>query len=210
MRIFLIKFENIPTLWCGLKINQLIRARKVVMTPDQPQLEFAPTDTSEIVEIRRSKKRTRSVAAWRESGRLIISVPARMSRREIDTHILELTSRIINAEAVLGDDELIALSEELIQTYLQPEFAELRPVSITWSQRQRELHGSCTSVDRTIRISKRIATAPKYVIEVVLLHELVHLLHHDHNKEFNLLAKRHPRLVEAEAFLAGMSHADSY
>ena len=210
MRIFLIKFENIPKLRCGLKINQLIRARKAVMTTDQPQLEFAPTDTSEIVEIRRSKKRTRSVAAWRESGRLIISVPARMSRREIDTHILELTSRIINAEAVLGDDELIALSEELIQKYLQPEFAELRPVSITWSQRQRELHGSCTSVDRTIRISKRIATAPKYVIEVVLLHELVHLLHHDHNKEFNLLAKRHPRLVEAEAFLAGMSHADSY
>ncbi len=177
---------------------------------DQPQLEFAPTDTSEIVEVRRSKKRTRSVAAWRESGRLIISVPARMSRKEIDTHILELTSRIIASEAVMGDDELVALSEKLITEYLQPEFGELRPVSINWSTRQRELHGSCTSVDRTIRIAKRIATAPEYVIEVVLLHELIHLLHHDHNTEFYSLVQRHPKYQHAEAFLAGMSHADSY
>lgn len=177
---------------------------------DQPQLEFAPTDTSEIVEVRRSKKRTRSVAAWRESGRLIISVPARMSRKEIDHHILELTSRIIAAEAVMGDDQLVKLSEELISQYLQPEFGELQPVSVNWSTRQRELHGSCTSVDRTIRIAKRIATAPDYVIEVVLLHELIHLLHHDHNKEFYELVKRHPKYDQAEAFLAGMSHADSY
>jgi predicted metal-dependent hydrolase len=177
---------------------------------EQSQLEFAPTDTSEVVEVRRSKKRTRSVAAWRESGRLIISVPARMSRKEIDTHILELTSRIIAAENVLGDAELIALSETLISTYLQPEFGELRPASITWSARQRDLHGSCTSVDRTIRISKRISTAPEYVIEVVVLHELVHLLHHDHSKEFHELARRHPKFAEAEAFLAGMTHADSY
>lgn len=178
--------------------------------PEQSQLEFAPTDTSEVVEIRRSKKRTRSVAAWRESGRLIISVPARMSRKEIDHHILELTSRIISAEKVMGDEALIELSDQLISQYLQPEFNELKPVSITWSARQKELHGSCTSVDRTIRIAKRLATAPDYVIEVVLLHELIHLLHHDHNKEFYELVKRHPRYVEAEAFLAGMSHADSY
>lgn len=177
---------------------------------DQPQLEFAPTDTSEIVEVRRSKKRTRSVAAWRESGRLIISVPARMSRKEIDTHILELTSRIIAAEAVMGDEQLISLSEKLIDEYLQPEFVDLRPVSVNWSSRQRELHGSCTSVDRTIRIAKRIAFAPDYVIEVVLLHELIHLMHHDHNKEFYALVRRHPEYDRAEAFLAGMSHADSY
>lgn len=177
---------------------------------EQTQLEFAPTNTEEVVEVRRSKKRTRSVAAWRESGRLIISVPARMSRKEIDTHILELTSRIIAAESVMGDEELIALSETLLTKYLQPEFGALKPTSITWSTRQRELHGSCTSVDRTIRIAKRLATAPEYVIEVVLLHELVHLLHHDHNKEFYELVKRHPRYLEAEAFLAGMSHADSY
>lgn len=177
---------------------------------DPSQLEFAPTDTSEVVEVRRSKKRTRSVAAWRESGRLIISVPARMSRKEIDHHILELTSRIISAEKVMGDEELIELSDQLISRYLQPEFSDLKPVSITWSARQKELHGSCTSVDRTIRIAKRLATAPEYVVEVVLLHELIHLLHHDHNKDFYQLVKRHPRYVEAEAFLAGMSYADSY
>lgn len=177
---------------------------------DETQLEFAPNDSSEIIEIRRSKKRTRSVAAWRESGRLIISVPARMSRKEIDNHIIELTSRIISAEQVMGDSELIEMSEVLINQYLQPEFDGLRPVSVTWSARQRELHGSCTSVDRTIRISKRIATAPKYVIEVVLLHELAHLLHHDHNNDFYQLVKRHPKYEQAEAFLAGMSHADTY
>jgi len=177
---------------------------------DETQLEFAPNDSSEIIEIRRSKKRTRSVAAWRESGRLIISVPARMSRKEIDTHIIELTSRIISAEQIMGDSELIDLSELLINQFLQPEFDQLRPVSVTWSARQRELHGSCTSVDRTIRISKRIATAPPYVIEVVLLHELAHLLHHDHNNNFYQLVKRHPLYEQAEAFLAGMSHADTY
>ena len=177
---------------------------------EESQLEFAPNDSSEVIEIRRSKKRTRSVAAWRESGRLIISVPARMSRKEIDTHIMELTARLVAAEQVVGDEELILISEEMIANFLQPEFGNLKPVSVTWSARQRELHGSCTSVDRTIRISKRIASAPRYVIEVVLLHELVHLMHHDHNDDFYCLVKRHPRYAEAEAFLAGMSHADTY
>ena len=139
-----------------------------------------------------------------------MKVPARMSRKEIDTHIIELTSRIISAEQIMGDSELIDLSELLINQFLQPEFDQLRPVSVTWSARQRELHGSCTSVDRTIRISKRIATAPPYVIEVVLLHELAHLLHHDHNNNFYQLVKRHPLYEQAEAFLAGMSHADTY
>ena len=174
------------------------------------QLEFAPSDVQEVVEVRRSKKRSKSVAAWRESGRLVISVPARMSRKEIETHIAELTSRVIKAEGAVGDAELVALSAELINSYLQPEIGSVSPTSVTWSSRQKSLHGSCTSVDRTIRMSKRLASAPQYVIEVVLLHELAHLLHHDHSIQFQELVNRHPKVLEAEAFLEGMAHADTF
>ena len=49
---------------------------------------------------------------------------------------------------------------------------------------QNSRFGSCTSIDKTIRISERVKTMPLWVQDYIIIHELTHLLHPDHSKKF--------------------------
>ncbi|WP_250674110.1 SprT family zinc-dependent metalloprotease [Paraclostridium ghonii] len=44
--------------------------------------------------------------------------------------------------------------------------------------------GSCISRKNTIILNKELIKAPKYCIKYVILHELIHMMYNDHNKEF--------------------------
>jgi len=49
--------------------------------------------------------------------------------------------------------------------------------------------GSSCLKDSTIVLNKNLIIAPKYCIEYVILHELIHFVYHNHNKQFyNLLS----------------------
>jgi len=58
----------------------------------------------------------------------------------------------------------------------------VQPKSIKLSQ-QKRAWGTCSSKG-SIRINWRLADAPLSVLEYVVAHELTHLLHHNHSKEF--------------------------
>jgi hypothetical protein len=75
---------------------------------------------------------------------------------------------------------------------------------------QRRRWGSCTPADATIRLSDRLVAMPEYVVDYVLLHELVHLLVLDHGPAFEAWMQTYPRLLEARAFLAGVDHATGH
>ena len=158
------------------------------------------------VEVRRSTRRRRSVTAYREAGRTIVVVPARMSRAEIVPYVEELVGRLERRErrARRTDDQLMARAAQLSRRYLD---SRAEPASVRWVANQRRRWGSCTPVDRSIRLSDRLAAMPAYVSDYVLLHELVHLLVPGHGPDFEAWMQRYPRLLEARAFLAGVDHA---
>ena len=110
------------------------------------------------------------------------------------------------AREKISDEELFQRSLYLLSRYL-PEFS-VTPVSVTWRP-MNERWGSCTSVDRTIRLATKLQRAPKYVLDFVLYHEAIHLQHADHGPEFYEFLHRYPRHLEAEAFLAGYEMADN-
>ncbi|BAY87454.1 hypothetical protein NIES267_69760 [Calothrix parasitica NIES-267] len=58
----------------------------------------------------------------------------------------------------------------------------VQPKSIKLSQ-QKRAWGTCSSKG-SIRINWRLADAPLSVLEYVVAHELTHLLHHNHSKDF--------------------------
>ncbi len=58
----------------------------------------------------------------------------------------------------------------------------VQPKSIKLSQ-QKRAWGTCSSKG-SIRINWRLADAPLPVLEYVVAHELTHLLHHNHSKDF--------------------------
>jgi hypothetical protein len=158
------------------------------------------------VEVRRSTRRRRSVTAYREAGRTIVVVPSRMSRAEIVPYVEELVGRLDPREARgrRTDEQLMQRAGELSRRYLE---GRAEPLSVRWVSNQRRRWGSCTPVDRSIRLSDRLAPMPEYVSDYVLLHELAHLLVSDHGPEFEAWMARYPRLLEARAFLAGVDHA---
>ena len=105
-----------------------------------------------------------------------------------------------------SDEELVTWAGQMQAEFL-PEFTE-RPASITW-RAMSERWGSCTTLDRTIRISTRLMATPQYVIKHVLLHELIHLRIPGHGADFNALLTRNPDGARAEAFLEGFEAGSS-
>ena len=99
-----------------------------------------------------------------------------------------------------SDQLLHELSEKLLTEFL-PDFHE-RPTAITW-RTMRERWGSCTTSERTIRISVRLNGVPDYVIACVLFHELIHLRVPGHGADFHAYLDRYPEKERAEAFLEG-------
>ncbi len=57
------------------------------------------------------------------------------------------------------------------------------------------------------RLSRRLSGMPEYVVDYVLLHELVHLLVPGHGPSFWAELAGYPRLERAKGFLEGVTAA---
>jgi predicted metal-dependent hydrolase len=161
----------------------------------------------EIIVIR-STRRKKNVSAYRQGGRIVVSIPARMSKADERAMVPEMVAKIRAQEAAA------TMSEEVLSTRVGELLSELapeitaRPSSVNW-RAMRERWGSCTGIDSSIRISDRLKGAPEYVVEYVLFHEAIHLHYFDHGPEFKELLARFPDAEKAEAYLSGYEAAET-
>jgi predicted metal-dependent hydrolase len=155
----------------------------------------------------RSTRRKKSSSAYRQGGRIVISIPARMSKAEESQVVPELIAIIRAREAAKTPLES-ALADRIDQllTELAPEIDE-RPLSVSWRP-MRERWGSCTTADRTIRISDRLQLAPAYALDYVLFHEAIHLRYFDHGPDFTQTLARFEDSELASAYLDGYEAAE--
>lgn len=169
-------------------------------------LTLPGVDEGEIVVIR-SARRKKSISAYRQGGRIVISIPARLSKADERAIVPEMIAKIRDQEAskTLGEAQLATRIDQLL-TELAPEITA-RPASVVWRP-MRERWGSCTSVDRSIRISDRLKLAPEYALDYVLFHEAIHLQHFDHGEEFTELLNRFEDSELASAYLDGYEAAE--
>lgn len=156
------------------------------------------------VEVVRSARRRATVSAYRQDGRTVVLLPARMSKADEDRWVTEMVDRLARQDARRRPDDagLAARAERLSHRYLD---GRARPVSVTWSERQGGRWGSCTPADGTIRLSTRLRGMPDWVVDYVLVHELVHLLEPGHDAPFWELVARYPRAERARGYLEGVA-----
>jgi predicted metal-dependent hydrolase len=162
-----------------------------------------------VVEVRRSVRRRRTVSAYRDGERVVVLIPDQFSRAEETEWVTRMLARLAAREERLNhsDDELLARSRRLIGRYLRDHELSVARVSVRWVTNQNGRWGSCTPADRTIRISHRIQEMPDWVVDYVLLHELVHLIVPSHNSEFWALVGRYPKAERARGYLEGIAAA---
>lgn len=156
------------------------------------------------VEVRRSRRRTRTVSAYRENDAIVVLIPARLSRAEERQWVTTMVERVTKSEQRRrpSDDYLVRRAVDLSHSYLA---GRAEPASVRWVSNQNARWGSCTPGDRTIRISERVRQMPAYVVDYVLLHELTHLIVHGHGDEFWAWVNRYPLTERARGFLEGVS-----
>lgn len=170
------------------------------------ELTLPGIDEGEILVIR-SKRRKKSISAYRQGGRIVISIPARLSKADEKAIVPEMIAKIRSqeADATPGEADLAERIDQLLSE-LAPEISA-RPSSVNWRP-MRERWGSCTGIDRTIRISDRLKLAPRYALDYVLFHEAIHLHIFDHGPEFAEILSRFEESELASAYLDGYEAAE--
>jgi predicted metal-dependent hydrolase len=162
-----------------------------------------------VVEVRRSQRRRRTVSAYRDGERVVVLIPAQFSRAEerewVDRMLERLHAR--DERTRRTDRELQTRAARLIARYLADHVRMAQPANVRWVTNQHGRWGSCTPADRTIRLSRRVQDMPDWVIDYVLLHELVHLVVPSHNPQFWALVARYPKAERARGYLEGVSAA---
>ena len=152
------------------------------------------------VEVRRSRRRKRTVSAYRRDGKVIVMIPDRFTRAEEAEWVTTMLQRLDKSEQRRRrtDDQLMKRARELCRDYLHDKVA---PASVRWVDNMTTRWASCTTSTGEIRLSDRLQTMPAWVVDYVLLHELAHLLEPSHNARFWSLLAAYPKLERARGYL---------
>lgn len=147
------------------------------------------------VEVVRSAKRRKTISARQVGEVLRVSIPATMTKAEEEKWVGEMVRRM-ERRAKTEPIDLVARSRLLAARHDLP-----LPDTIRWVDNQAARWGSCTPLDRSIRISTRIAGYPGWVVDYVLVHEMAHLIEPSHNGLFWAICARYPLTERARGYL---------
>ncbi len=179
--------------------------------PDGPSDVRSDAPVPPAVEVRRSARRRRTVSAYRDGERIVVLVPARMSREQergwVDRMVADVTAREERARVRgprVGDQALLRRARALNRRYLDP---SVDPVTVRWVTTMAQRWASCTPSEGTIRLSDRLRDLPDWVVDYVLVHELAHLTVAAHSAEFWSLVGRYELCERARGYLEGHAAA---
>ncbi len=161
--------------------------------------------------MRRSAKRRRTVSVRREGDTVVVLVPARLSKAEEARWVATMLEKLERSErrratgTRRSDADLVRRAEQLSARWLA---GTARPAVVRWVPAMRTRWASCTPADASIRVSERLRTAPAWVLDYVLVHELAHLLESGHTPRFWSLVHQYPLTERAIGYLQGLSAAE--
>ena len=148
----------------------------------------------------RSARRAKTVQARVVDGVAEIRIPAAMSAAEEGRVVGEMMAKLRKrtSRAQRSDADLAARAAALNEQLLEGR-AAVR--SVKWVGNMRTRWGSCTTGTGDIRISDRLRDVPGYVLDAVVVHELVHTFIPSHSSEFWAWADRAPQAERAKGYL---------
>lgn len=153
------------------------------------------------VEIVRSPRRRKTIEAERRGRKVVVMLPAGLTRSEERRWVRTMVDRLATRERLErlnASTDLERRARELNERYFGD---RLRWRSIRYVKETRGQYGSCTPQDKTIRISETIASFPPWVRSYVVMHELAHLRIPGHTPHFWKVVRRYPLAERARGYL---------
>jgi predicted metal-dependent hydrolase len=152
----------------------------------------------------RSTQRKKTIQTKYANGHLWVYLPAGMDPCEEEKWITRMVKRSERWEekktAKQGDKWLQDRAQYLNKKY----FNGSLEFSIRFVTNQNSRYGSCTTIDKTIRISHRVHFMPLWVQDYIILHELTHLLYPDHSKIFWTKVNQYRYAERAKGYLIAL------
>lgn len=175
------------------------------------QLTYEYIEDGFTVRVIRSARRLRTVSTrlvnWRQ---IEVRAPIHIPEKELGTIIRQVIQRIIHTQIrqrqSVNDDTLQKRAEEINRSLFG---GKLHWKTIGYVSNQKRRFGSCTPSKGTIRISERLKQVPGWVLDYVIVHELVHLLEPGHGTAFWRLANRYEKAERARGYLMALQFEES-
>ena len=167
---------------------------------EQDSNQFSPP-----VRIVASWRRRRTVSARLRSGVLELLVPSWMPQSERQQWAERMRARLERriARARPSDQRLAERARTLNERHFG---GRLRWTSIGFVD-MAHIWGSCTFTTGAIRIARRAASLPDWVLDYLVVHELAHLEQSDHGPAFHELENRYPLTERAKGYLMALDAA---
>lgn len=142
-----------------------------------------------------------------EGESVVVLMPAGLSRAEERRLVSDMLSRLARSgrrrRAGASDEDLMRRAAGLSERWLE---GRARPSSVRWVPAMTTRWASCSPASGEIRISEALRDVPAYVLDYVLVHELVHLVvPGGHPPEFWEVVRRYPRAERAMGYLEAYS-----
>lgn len=158
----------------------------------------------EIVIIR-STRRRKTASATLKGQTLEIRVPADLPEETVREFVERFHQgalrRLAHQRHESSDRALESRAQHLNRSLFG---GTLRWESIRFVENQHKRFGSCSPATGRIRISSRLLSAPDFVLDYVLVHELAHLVQPNHSKAFWQLVYRYPLAERARGYLMAL------
>lgn len=179
-----------------LKLEKFIRYATSSLSP----VNTRRTETME-VKLIRSPDRKKTIQARMVGDTLVVHLPLGLHSEEERKIIGEMKEKIEKKKQksqLNKDDFLINKFNEFNNKYF---LGKLKVNSIKFVTNQERVRGSCTPNKCTIRLSHTLLEMPKWVLDYVIIHEMTHLLHPNHSKEFWVKVGEYEFTERARGFL---------
>ncbi len=153
----------------------------------------------------KNSTRSRKIRIAVSGGQVIVTAPIRESRVSLDEAVRrhekwieaalnkqrKMTAGLTLANAVVDRStfltQVTALTADWYKKVAEPHGTRLNRVSV---RRMRSRWGSCAP-GGNISINLLLGHLPNTLLEYVVIHELAHLVHHNHSKSFWALVASH-------------------
>ncbi|MDH7507573.1 MAG: M48 family metallopeptidase [Candidatus Thermoplasmatota archaeon] len=155
------------------------------------------------IEIKRSKRRKKTVEARFVKNKLVIYLPEGMNKSDEKKWINKMIKwgeRRKTQKKLNKNKQLLIRSQKLSKKYFNGKL----DFSIKFVSNQKSRFGSCSIRTKSIRISDKLAKVPQWVLDYVIIHEIAHLIYPNHSNKFWEKVNQYKYAERARGYLIAM------